>query len=124
MRVFAATLLAVLTLAFPAAAVADRDREIDVATYNIHHAADVNEQLSLERIAAEIDATGAEVAGLQEVDRHWSARSEFVDQAQWLAKRVRMHVVYGANLDLDPPTAGAPRRQYGTAILSEFPIRE
>jgi endonuclease/exonuclease/phosphatase family metal-dependent hydrolase len=124
MRAFAATLLAVLTLAFPAAAAADRDREIDVATYNIHHAADVNEQLSLERIAAEIDATGAEVAGLQEVDRHWSARSEFVDQAQWLAKRLRMHVVYGANLDLEPLTPGAPRRQYGTAILSEFPIRE
>jgi endonuclease/exonuclease/phosphatase family metal-dependent hydrolase len=125
MRAFVATLFAVLTVAFPAAAAAERhDREIDVASYNIHHGADVNEQLSLERIAAEIRATGAEVAGLQEVDRHWGVRSQFVDQADWLAKRLRMHVVYGANLDLEPLTPGAPRRQYGTAILSEFPIHE
>lgn len=34
-----------------------------------------------------------------------------------------MRVAYGANLDLDPLSAGAPRRQYGTAILSDFPIR-
>jgi endonuclease/exonuclease/phosphatase family metal-dependent hydrolase len=35
-----------------------------------------------------------------------------------------MHVVYGANLDQDPLTPGAPRRQYGTAILSRYPIVE
>lgn len=35
-----------------------------------------------------------------------------------------MHVVYGANLDLDPLDPGQPRRQYGTAILSDFPILE
>jgi len=33
-----------------------------------------------------------------------------------------MHVVYGANLDLEPELPGNPRRQYGTAILSRFPI--
>ena len=33
-----------------------------------------------------------------------------------------MHVVFGANLDLDPPSPDAPRRQYGTAILSRYPI--
>jgi endonuclease/exonuclease/phosphatase family metal-dependent hydrolase len=31
--------------------------------------------------------------------------------------------VYGANLDLDPLTPGAERRQYGTAILSRHRIR-
>lgn len=35
-----------------------------------------------------------------------------------------MHVVYGANLDRDPLEPGQPRRQYGTAILSDFPILE
>jgi endonuclease/exonuclease/phosphatase family metal-dependent hydrolase len=33
-----------------------------------------------------------------------------------------MHVVYGANLDLDPLQPGEPRRQYGNAILSNAPI--
>jgi endonuclease/exonuclease/phosphatase family metal-dependent hydrolase len=33
-----------------------------------------------------------------------------------------MHVVYGANLDLDPLSPEQPRRQYGTAILSNTPI--
>ncbi|RAW10014.1 endonuclease/exonuclease/phosphatase family protein, partial [Phytoactinopolyspora halophila] len=64
----------------------------------------------------------ADVVGLQEVDRHWSARSDFVDQAAWLARELNMHVVYGANLDRDPLNPGEPRRQYGTAILSKQPI--
>jgi endonuclease/exonuclease/phosphatase family metal-dependent hydrolase len=62
------------------------------------------------------------VAALQEVDRHWSARSALADQTAELSRRLHMHGVYGANLDLDPLVPGAPRRQYGTAILSRFPI--
>ena len=80
--------------------------------------------LDLERIAATVESTGVEVVGLQEVDVHFGARSDFVDQANWLADRLGMYVVFGANLNLDPLSAGAPRRQYGTAILSEHRIRE
>jgi glycerophosphoryl diester phosphodiesterase len=95
---------------------------VTVASFNIHHGAGADDTLDLERVAAEIERGGAEVVGLQEVDRHWSERSEFVDQARWLADRLGMEVAYGANLDLDPPAPGLPRRQYGTAILSEHPI--
>ena len=95
---------------------------LTVSTYNIAHAAGIDGRLDLERIAGEIERGGAEIVGLQEVDRHWSERSEFVDQAQWLADRLGMNVVYGANLDLDPPAPDRPRRQYGTAILSAHPI--
>jgi glycerophosphoryl diester phosphodiesterase len=95
---------------------------LTVATYNIAHAAGIDGRLDLERIAAEIQRGGGEIVGLQEVDRHWSERSQFVDQAQWLADRLGMEVVYGANLDLDPPAPDRPRRQYGTAILSAHPI--
>ena len=56
--------------------------------------------------------------GLQEVDRHVHVRSNVVDQASWLARRLRMDVAFGANPDEDPLTPGAPRRQYGTAVLS------
>ena len=97
-------------------------QQVTVASYNIHHAAGTDDRLDLERIATEIERGGADIVGLQEVDRHWSERSEFVDQAQWLADRLGMEVVYGANLDLDPPAPGQPRRQYGTAILSDYPI--
>ncbi|MDQ3608294.1 MAG: endonuclease/exonuclease/phosphatase family protein [Actinomycetota bacterium] len=99
------------------------DRELSVMTYNIHAGIGEDDRLDLQRIADEIRSSGVEVAGLQEVDRHWSARSDFVDQAQWLAEELDMHVVYGANLDRDPLSPGEPRRQYGTAILSEYPIQ-
>jgi endonuclease/exonuclease/phosphatase family metal-dependent hydrolase len=98
-------------------------RPLRVATYNIHHGVGVDNLLDLERIAREVEVTDAQVVGLQEVDRHWSERSNFVDQASWLAERLGMHVVFGANLDRDPLAPGAERRQYGTAILSSYGIR-
>lgn len=98
------------------------ERPLRVATFNIHHGAGLDDVVDLERIARVVEETGAEAVGLQEVDRHWSARSDFVDQATWLADRLDMHLVYGANLDQDPLSPDAPRRQYGTAILSRHRI--
>ncbi len=100
------------------------DRPLRVMSFNIHHGAGVDGQLDLQRIADVIDHADLDVVALQEVDRHWSSRSDFVDQAAWLARQLNMHVVYGANLDLDPAAPDQPRRQYGTAILSEAPILE
>lgn len=125
MRRAAVTLLAVLLLLSlaPAHAQGRGSREfLTVMTYNIHHAQGADGRLDLDRIADVIRREHAQVVGLQEVDRHWSERSEFVDQASYLARDLRMRVVYGANLDQDPPSPGAPRRQYGTAILSRYPI--
>jgi endonuclease/exonuclease/phosphatase family metal-dependent hydrolase len=99
-------------------------RPLRVSTFNIHHGVGLDGLLDLERIAATVESTEAEVVGLQEVDRHFGERSAFVDQATWLAERLGMNVVFGANLDRDPLTAGAPRRQYGTAILSRHRITE
>ncbi|WP_203433329.1 endonuclease/exonuclease/phosphatase family protein [Jiangella asiatica] len=101
-----------------------RDRPLTVMSFNIHHGVGLDGILDLQRVADVIKTEGVDVVGLQEVDRHWGERSDFVDQAAWLASELDMHVVYGANLDLDPLEPGAPRRQYGTAILSERPIRE
>lgn len=121
-RTFLATLIAVLALAAPAAA-DPPDRDLRVMTFNIHHGADGAEQLDLERVARVIEDSDADVAALQEVDRHWSARSALADQTALLSQRLGMHGVFAANLDLDPPAAGQPRRQYGTALLSRYPIR-
>lgn len=98
------------------------DRPLRVMTFNIHHGEGPDGRLDLARIAQTIRAEDPDVVGLQEVDRHWSARSDFVDQASWLARELNMHVVFGANLNLDPPAPDRPRRQYGTAILSDWPI--
>lgn len=139
-RVFRAVAAAVLATAFiaPSATAASSDsassgssvgpaanpvaREIRAMSFNIHHGVGVDDRLDLQRVADLIEAEDADVVGLQEVDRHLSERSDFVDQAGWLAKELNMHVVYGANIDRDPLNPGEPRRQYGTAILSRSPI--
>jgi endonuclease/exonuclease/phosphatase family metal-dependent hydrolase len=124
-RTLLVTLIAVLLmLAAPAAAQESPTRDLRVITFNIHHGADGAERLDLERIARVIEDSGADVAALQEVDRHWSARSALADQAAELGARLDMRSIHAANLDLDPLEPGQPRRQYGTAILSRFPIAE
>jgi endonuclease/exonuclease/phosphatase family metal-dependent hydrolase len=97
-----------------------------VASFNIHHGVGLDRRLDLERTAALIRSTGAEVIGLQEVDRHLSGRSGRIDQPGWLAGRLGMEVAYGANIDLDPDDPddpAAPRRHYGNAVLSAHPLR-
>ncbi|MES2177848.1 MAG: endonuclease/exonuclease/phosphatase family protein [Gemmatimonadota bacterium] len=78
----------------------------------------------LDRIAATIRAEAPEIVALQEVDVHWHARSGFADQAAVLAKALGMDARFAHIYDLDPTTPGAPRREYGVAILSKHPIVE
>lgn len=91
-------------------------------TFNIQHGRGVDLRVDLARTARVIRDAGAQVVGLQEVDRCYGRRSGFLDQATWLAKELDMHVVYGANVDRDPATPGGARCQFGNAILSAFPI--
>ena len=103
----------------------DGRRHLRVATFNIHHGADPHDLLDLERVAAVIESMDLDIVGLQEVDRFWP-RSNFVDQPQWLGRRLRMWTAYGANLVL-PPEDGTDEtarrdREYGTLVLSKWPI--
>lgn len=107
-----------------AGAAGQTGRPLRVVSFNIHHGVGMDGRLNLERVATLIEDTDADVVGLQEVDRHLGKRSDSVDQATWLADRLGLQVVFGANIDADPRTPGAPRRQYGTAILSRHRIRE
>ncbi|MCM2997777.1 endonuclease/exonuclease/phosphatase family protein [Paenibacillus cellulositrophicus] len=93
-----------------------------VMSYNIHHGVGLDEQLSLKRIADVIRDSGAEIVGLQEVDRFFGERSDFQDQAKELADLLGYHYAYGANLDWEPAEGQTNNRQYGTAILSKYPI--
>ncbi|MEU1618873.1 endonuclease/exonuclease/phosphatase family protein [Streptomyces sp. NPDC005722] len=97
-------------------------RVLDVMTFNIHHAQGTDDVLDVPRIADVVRRSGADVVGLQEVDNHYSARSDWADQAADLAGLLGYHVVFGANIDNAPPAGSDHRIQYGTAILSRYPI--
>ncbi|MGH8876055.1 MAG: endonuclease/exonuclease/phosphatase family protein, partial [Stackebrandtia sp.] len=59
----------------------------------------------------------------QEVDVHWSDRSQWRDLAGELAGQLGMSVFFGPIYSLDPPEPGQARREYGNALLSRFPIQ-
>lgn len=122
LAVAAAMLVVMTAISPPKASASSPSRVLDVMTFNIHHAAGTDGVLDLSRIAGVITASGADVVGLQEVDRHYSARSDWADQPAELARMLGWQQVFGANIDNDPPAGSTDRIQYGTAILSRFPI--
>ena len=91
-------------------------------SFNIHNGADSADDLDLAATADAIRSSGAQIIGLQEVDRRKSRRSDFVDQSAWLAHRLGMYSTFGANVDRKPRRGQTERSQYGTAILSKYPI--
>ena len=93
-----------------------------VASYNIHAGAGEDNVFDLDRTAAAIASLDADVVGLEEVDVHWGARSEWRDTLQELGSRLHMQIAFAPIYDLDPLAAGEPRRQYGVALLSRYPI--
>jgi endonuclease/exonuclease/phosphatase family metal-dependent hydrolase len=95
---------------------------VKVMSFNIHHGADSEGSYDLGRTAEVIRQSGAELIGLQEVDRYFSNRSRLEDTIGRLAAMLGMHYAYGANLDRPPAKPGMPRNQYGTAVLSKYPI--
>jgi endonuclease/exonuclease/phosphatase family metal-dependent hydrolase len=93
-----------------------------VASYNIHAGAGMDNRFDLDRQVAAIRALDADVVALQEVDVYWSSRSAWRDLATELGEALDMAVFFGPIYSLDPLTVGAPRREYGLAILSRYPI--
>ncbi|MEV6165393.1 endonuclease/exonuclease/phosphatase family protein [Streptomyces sp. NPDC052052] len=93
-----------------------------VATYNIHAGAGMDNVFDLDRQEAALRSLDADVIGLEEVDVHWGARSEWRDLASELAERLDMHVSFAPIYSFDPATAGAARREFGVAVLSRYPI--
>lgn len=119
-----APLAVVLALTVALGACSQPVRQIRLMTYNMHHGADASERPSLERIADLIESHDVDVIGLQEVDRAWSERSGFADQVDQLARRLDMHAFFAPIYDLAPEDPERPRRRYGLAVLSRFPIVE
>jgi endonuclease/exonuclease/phosphatase family metal-dependent hydrolase len=87
-------------------------RPVRVMSYNLHFGFDVRGWSDLEGVARAIEASGAEVVGLQEVSRGWYVNGS-TDMLAWLQRRLRMpHARF----------AGASDAIWGNAVLSRHPI--
>lgn len=98
-----------------------RKVELTIMTFNIHHGRGTDKILSLERIAEMIAQHPVDLVGLNEVDRHFSERSDYIDQISWLADRLQMDFAYGPAITLKKHVSRMTR-QYGNALLSRYPI--
>ena len=87
---------------------------LKIATYNIHRGVGTDGSLDLDKTIATLKETGAEIIGLQEVERY-SPRSGFVDQAKRIAEGLGMEVRFEAGLKIWP-------FEFGNALLSKYPI--
>jgi endonuclease/exonuclease/phosphatase family metal-dependent hydrolase len=99
-----------------------RGVRLRVMAYNIQAGAGADHVFDLERQARAIESEHPDLVGLEEVDVDWAARSDYTDEAAWLARRLHMHVFFAPIYDLPPDRAGAPDRRFGVALLSRFPI--
>jgi endonuclease/exonuclease/phosphatase family metal-dependent hydrolase len=108
----AAPLLFWSTAPGPVEAAPSPARPVRVMSYNLHFGFDVRGWSDLEGVARAIEASGAEVVGLQEVSRGWYVNGS-TDMLAWLQRRLRMpHARF----------AGASDSIWGNAVLSRHPI--
>jgi endonuclease/exonuclease/phosphatase family metal-dependent hydrolase len=71
-----------------------------------------------------IRAQAPDIVGMQEIDRFW-ARSAYLDEPAVIAAGLGMeHYCYAPNLDHAPDSHSLVPHQYGTLIVSRFPILE
>ena len=100
-----------------------------IVTYNIQYSRGQDDRFDLPRVAAAL--AGADIIGLQEVDRFWR-RTGQQDQAEALAAMLPGYYwAFAGGYDVaafvaDPATASAVergrRRQHGNMVLSRWPI--
>jgi endonuclease/exonuclease/phosphatase family metal-dependent hydrolase len=89
-----------------------RGYPVRVMSYNLHGGFSPDGRMDLEGVARAVQASGAEVVGLQEVTRGWYSGGS-TDLLAWLGRRLRMpQAVF----------AGESDRQSGNALLSRRPI--
>ncbi|MBA3889612.1 MAG: endonuclease/exonuclease/phosphatase family protein [Gemmatimonadaceae bacterium] len=107
-------LVAVLTAGCTPARLAPAHTELRVLVYNIHAGKDAGGADNLERVAAMITASGADIVLLQEVDSA-TRRAQGVDQLAALAVLTRMHGAFGSTIEWQGGS-------FGLAVLSRHPI--
>lgn len=95
---------------------------VRVMTYNIHAGANAWHEFAIDGQVEAIRESGAQIVGLQEVDHHWSGRSDWISEVEYLAEALGMFAFFGPILDDEPLNEGEPRSQFGCATLSSYPM--
>ena len=97
---------------------ATNEQALRVMTYNIQYGHE-----GLDSVIDVIRAQKPDIVGLQEVDVRWNQRSNFVDQAELLAKGTGMDYRFARIYQLPNGDPARPPREFGVAMLSRYPIR-
>jgi endonuclease/exonuclease/phosphatase family metal-dependent hydrolase len=95
---------------------------IKVMTYNIHHGKGMDKKVDLKRISEVISSSNADIIGLNEVDKHFSKRSHYMDQVQFLAKELNLYYAFSPSLTIKSKKNMNVIHQYGNGVLSRFPL--
>jgi endonuclease/exonuclease/phosphatase family metal-dependent hydrolase len=95
---------------------------VRLVTFNLHHGVGDDGRHDLVRVARLLDDADPDLICLQEVDRHFAERSEFVDQALLLAEALDRELTWSPSIDKAPTGGRVERRQYGNALLSRLPV--
>src|SRR5687768_7324903 len=93
----------------------DSMSRIRLMTYNVHHCTGMDGRQSPHRIAEVIAASKPDIVALQELDVG-RLRTRWVDQPRLISKILEMQFHFFATVRLAPG-------DYGTAILSRWPLR-
>lgn len=89
---------------------------LKILTFNIHNGINWNGNYDLEQIAKFIGEINPDLAGIQEVGRFWSRKTNFQDMATFLGERLGMFPVFSASLCRED------KAFFGNLILSKYPI--
>ncbi|MCO7220999.1 endonuclease/exonuclease/phosphatase family protein, partial [Klenkia sp. PcliD-1-E] len=96
---------------------------VRLVTFNIHHGVGDDGRHDLARIAAVLADADPDVVCLQEVDRHYGARSEDVDQAELLARALDRELLWASAIEKARP-GDRPAVRYGNALLTRLPVAD
>lgn len=91
-------------------------------TYNIHHGKGMDKKVDLHRIAKVLKDSKADIIGINEVDRHFSKRSDFIDQLHFLATQLGYYCEFSPSIQSKSKKKDLIH-QYGNGILSRYPIK-
>ena len=92
-----------------------------ILTFNIHGWRTIDGQPNLDGVAAVIQATGADIVGLNEVFYPRAVAGSDLPALASLATRLGMHFVFGPCLRW-PAQDNMPAAAFGNALLSRWPI--
>jgi endonuclease/exonuclease/phosphatase family metal-dependent hydrolase len=90
-------------------------RTIRILSYNVHSCVGTDRRLDPGRIADVIAELAPDIIGLQELDVG-RKRSGGIDQAEAIAKRLKMDFAFH-------PALSVEEEQYGDALMTAFPMR-